>query len=119
MNNIENQPEINQQIKRKNSFIENAFKCELKKPAYSNLNSKDYLKLIINNYLKENENVDTYHGPYSVICQSSGFGKSRACLSLKDDFYIVYICLRDSCNLRIFCLTSSTTSGSAGSDSSG
>lgn len=37
-----------------------------------------------------------YYGPYTVVCQSSGFGKSRACLSLIDEgFFVVYCCLRE------------------------
>lgn len=37
-----------------------------------------------------------YYDPFTMLCQSSGFGKSRACFGLVDEgFYVVYCCLRD------------------------
>lgn len=74
-------------------LIEESFKIELKKHPELNLNSSEFLKNQIDELLsKYNE---SYYGPFTVICQSSGFGKTKACESLKKKFYVAYCCLRD------------------------
>lgn len=75
-------------------LIEDSFSIDLRQNPTIRLDSRSFLshkiKLMIENFQKYN-----YYAPYTVVCQSSGFGKSRACTSLAEiDFYVVYCCLR-------------------------
>ena len=79
-----------------NELIKASFENELKYAKQEfNTDSKDYLKKCLIEYINRYKiNSNEYYAPYSAICQSSGFGKTRACFSLRDDFYVVYCCLR-------------------------
>ncbi|CAF0999921.1 unnamed protein product [Brachionus calyciflorus] len=76
-------------------LIEESFSVELRKNPDIGFDSKEFLKKEILKLINDYTNGLFYYAPYTMVCQSSGFGKSRACLSLKDEFYIVYCCLRD------------------------
>lgn len=41
-------------------------------------------------------NLTQVYGFFTTVCQSSGFGKSRACQNLSKKAYVVYCCLRSS-----------------------
>ena len=76
------------------SLIEDSFLIDLKLNPKIGINSRTYLSNTIKQMM-EKFRKNNYYAPFSVICQSSGFGKSRACVSLVDEgFYVVYCCLR-------------------------
>ncbi|CAF0970233.1 unnamed protein product [Brachionus calyciflorus] len=71
----------------KESFCKN-----IKTTSELNLNSSKYLKEQLVQMIK-NWNY-SYRGPYAVLEQSNGFGKTKACLGLVDEeCYVVYCCL--------------------------
>ncbi|RMZ95168.1 hypothetical protein BpHYR1_022194 [Brachionus plicatilis] len=42
------------------------------------------------------KNTSQVYGYFTTVCQSSGFGKSRACQNLSTKAYVVYCCLRSN-----------------------
>ncbi|RMZ97921.1 hypothetical protein BpHYR1_008492, partial [Brachionus plicatilis] len=74
-------------------LVEESFKIGLKQHSKLSFNSQEYLSKKLKCLIKK---FDTkYYGPFTTLCQSSGFGKSRACEALVDEnFYVVYCCLR-------------------------
>ena len=76
------------------NLIKDSFSIDIRENSKIGFNSKTYLSIQIKKMI-ENFKKNNYYAPFSVICQSSGFGKSRACVSLVDEnFYVVYCCLR-------------------------
>ncbi|CAF1114051.1 unnamed protein product, partial [Brachionus calyciflorus] len=58
------------------------------------IDSKTFLSNELKNMIDKYKH-NSYYGPFSVICQSNGFGKSRVCASLtENNFYVVFCCLR-------------------------
>ena len=64
---------------------------------FDSLSACSYIFNIFVSYIEEyNKRSGLYFGPYTLIAQSSGFGKSKACeqLSKRGDTFIVYGCFR-------------------------
>lgn len=76
------------------NLIQDSFFTELRKNPMIGINSSTYLSGQLDRMITEFK-TNIYYAPYTVICQSSGFGKSRACAALVDQgFFVVYCCLR-------------------------
>ncbi|CAF0765381.1 unnamed protein product [Brachionus calyciflorus] len=74
-------------------MVEISYTIQIKKHPGLNFNSDQYLASQIKNYIQQYDNQ--FYGPFATLCQSSGFGKTRACEALvNDNFYVVYCCLR-------------------------
>lgn len=77
-----------------NELIKESFEIELNRNQKIGFDSKFYLNDQIKILMDKFNPID-YYGPFTTVCQASGFGKSRACYSLVDvGFYVVYCCLR-------------------------
>ncbi|CAF0865091.1 unnamed protein product [Brachionus calyciflorus] len=76
-------------------LVKESFKIDIIKHPELDFNSQRFLAEKIKMFIKK---VDSkYYGPFTTLFQSSGFGKTRACLSLvNENFYVVYCCLRNS-----------------------
>ncbi|RMZ97035.1 hypothetical protein BpHYR1_044278 [Brachionus plicatilis] len=77
-----------------NALIKESFEIQLYQNEKIGFDSKIYLKDQIKILMDRFNPIDCY-GPFTTVCQASGFGKSKACFSLVDEgFYVVYCCLR-------------------------
>jgi hypothetical protein len=74
-------------------LIEDSLNVSISKNRFSVKDLKEYIELSIQNLV--NSYNSRYYAPYSVITQSSGYGKTRSVLLLKEKWYLVYTCLRD------------------------
>lgn len=76
-----------------NELVEDSFKTQLKQHSKLDFNSQKYLSRKIKSLIKKFDSK--YYGLFTTLCQSSGFGKTRACEALVDEnIYVVYCCLR-------------------------
>ncbi len=53
-----------------------------------------YIKQCYQEFSLQSRDMPKYYAPYTVLCQSSGYGKTRMVLEMHTEFYLVYICLR-------------------------
>lgn len=84
---------INKEKEIVQELTKESFKIKIRKNAALEFSSEQYLadkiRMLISKYDSK------YYGPFTTLCQSSGFGKSRACEALvNQNFYVVYCCLR-------------------------
>ncbi len=77
------------------TFVKVVLDCDLIDPNRSYEILKSYIKAAIKDFHPKKEGFNWY-ACYLAIVQSSGWGKTRLCLELRKDFYMFYICLRDS-----------------------
>ncbi|RNA17112.1 dynein heavy chain axonemal [Brachionus plicatilis] len=77
------------------TLIAESFTTNLLENSCIGISSRKFLSNQIRKYI-ESYNELIFYGPYAILFQSSGFGKSRACFGLVDEgFYVVYCCLLD------------------------
>ncbi|CAF1006840.1 unnamed protein product, partial [Brachionus calyciflorus] len=75
-------------------MIKDSFLVWMRMNPIIGIDSKTFLSNELKNMI-EKYKYESYYGPFSLVCQSSGFGKSRACASLtENNFYVVFCCLR-------------------------
>ena len=85
---------INENLKKIQELIKESFEIQLYQNKKIGFDSKFYLKDQIKILMDKYNPID-YYGPFTTLCQASGFGKSRASYNLVDEgMYVVYCCLR-------------------------
>ncbi|CAF1050462.1 unnamed protein product [Brachionus calyciflorus] len=90
----ENFEKQNERKELLSELLHGSYQGNIKEHSKINKSAQVYLRNKINEFL--NEYNSNYYGPVSTICQSSGFGKSRACEGLVDEnFFVIFCCLRD------------------------
>jgi hypothetical protein len=74
-------------------LIEDCLSVSVSKNHLNEKKLNEYIELSIQKLIDSYSSI--YYAPYSVMTQSSGYGKTRAVLLLKDKWFLVYTCLRD------------------------